>query len=629
MFQGSTFIVAVLIAVLSGLTRAQEPFEELRGIYRSIYDSTYIWPDGSGGYDYVRKFVSEVELAEKGRDILSKPATPVIGKDDDIEIEALTISPSGEIYEVESSDLLSRDFPDGSRRIFVNFRQPEPGAILRLEWTLRSKNGNTAGIRFFGRTIAVDSSTVIITAPETWVFNFVISPECNTREAKSVEKTDTGPALVNYSWLATGLHDLRMEEYSPPISRVIPALYFSLSLDISWVDLEGQAITWEAVAGIYFNQIAEFLKRSSSLQPVAESLVSVTENQKEAAGAAFDWVKRNFRSQISDISLSSKLDETLERGRGTQAEAAAILYALLTRMNILCSPYLAATREKGKPLENLPALFWFDRMLIACYIENETVWADPFYYISDLGILPYEDQNIPVLRLDTPSGIFENTPDVDYHENGKAIHLRLDIDSTGAIYGEATEIYTGAMLPEISTYLTSLDEGQRRIPWERKLAKSFPGLDLLKFVAIPPEKSGEAYRVGYTFTTGPIVRQFATRAYIPMDLLGRWEDLPVLPPGDREFPIEIRRPRFEFERITLNISSAFDVEFIPKNYSLNSVIGEIYSVARQGNRSITITRGFGLKRSELPASSYKSLVKFFNTARAEADKQIILSRKDR
>jgi hypothetical protein len=111
-----------------------------------------------------------------------------------------------------------------------------------------------------------------------------------------------------------------------------------------------------------------------------------------------------------------------------------------------------------------------------------------------------------------------------------------------------------------------------------------------------------------------------------MDLLGRWEDLPDLPDEERYFPVHFQRPRFEFERITFEISPQFEVEYLPKNYSLNSHIGEIYSVARQGQASITVTRGFGLKKPEYPVSAYKSIMKFFNTARAEAEKQIILKR---
>jgi hypothetical protein len=111
-----------------------------------------------------------------------------------------------------------------------------------------------------------------------------------------------------------------------------------------------------------------------------------------------------------------------------------------------------------------------------------------------------------------------------------------------------------------------------------------------------------------------------------MDLLGRWEDLPDLPDEERKFPIYFRRPRFEFERITFEIPSQFDVEYLPSNYSLNSQIGEIYSVARESKKTVTVTRGFGLKRPEYPASAYKSVMKFFNTARGEAEKQIILKR---
>jgi len=331
---------------------------------------------------------------------------------------------------------------------------------------------------------------------------------------------------------------------------------------------------------------------------------------------------------VSDISLSKDLDMAMQKGRGSQADGAAILFAVLRRLNIPCALYLIATKNIGRPLEELPALFWFDRLLIRCDFENDAIWIDPFYPISEIGILPFEDQNVTALRFDNPTGEFESTPDIDYHSNGKAIHLELNFDSTGALYGEATEIYTGAMIPEISSFMFELEQDQWKVPWQKKLAMSFPDVNLIKFVAMPPDTTGEAFRIGYTFTTGPIIRPFASRAYIPMDLLGRWEDLPDLPDGPREFPIELDRPRFEFERIVLNIAAPFSIEFTPKNYSLDSFIGEVYSVTRKSDNSITITRGFGLKRAELPETSYKSLRRFFNSARAEADKQIILNKRN-
>lgn len=625
---GCFAVVFGIVVFCSMPVHAQSEFDELRGSYSFIYDSTYIWPDNSGGYNYIRKFVSEVELSERGRDILSRPATPILDRNDRIEISAYTILPSGDTIVVETSDIVTQSYSDNSRRVFVNFRQPEPGATLHLEWILESEKGSTSGKRFLGRTIPVEESKVVLTAPETWVFNFAVDPTCQVHFGKSIFKNTGDLPLVNYSWEAHRISALKFEEFSPPVNRIIPALYFSLSLDVSWDNPDEQTMTWSRIASIYFQQFSKFLEHSSSTASIADSIRMVAANARDAAKLAFDWIKANFHSVDIDIGLDRNLDETLERGRGTQAEAAAILYSLLKRLEISCSPYLAASRSIGEPLAELPALFWFDRILVACDFGSERVWLEPLYPISEMGTLPFEDQSIPVLRLDLPSESFEYTPDIDYHQNGKAIHLKLDIDSSGTLYGEATEIYTGAMIPEISSYVIGLDEGQKRIPWEKKLAKSFPGVRLQGFVALPPDSTGEAYRIGYTFTTGPIIRPFATRAYIPMDLLGRWEDLPILPQGDRVLPIELGRPRFEFERITLNISPAFSIEFTPKNYSLDSFIGEVYSVARKGENVVTITRGFGLKNPTLPATSYKSLVRFFNSARAEADKQIILTRRN-
>ncbi len=613
---------------LPSVCGSQSVFEELRGRYRLVYDSTFIWPDGKGGFDYVRRFISEVVLAEDGRGVLSRPATPILKKEDEIGITAYTVLPSGEIHYADSTDLVTRTFPGDARRIFVNFRQPEPGAMLHFEWTLISKKANISGKRFLGRTVGVDSAIIIITVPETWVFNFAISPELAVREARLRERLVDGPARVSYSWAATNLGPLNIEEFSPPVHRMIYCVYFSLSLDVGWPDPELQKVSWAKIAKLYYTELQDFIKESSSIDRIVDSLDALVSDDREAAEAAFDWVRGNFIPQYPGISFSKRLDEVIERGRGTRAEGAAILYAILQKLVIPCAPYLAASHDTGDPMPDLPGLFWFDRVLVACFLDGDTIWTDPSYPAIELGILPFEDQNIPVLRLDEATAEFASTPDIDYHDNGKAIHLKLDIDSSGALYGEATEIYSGALIAEISSYMFSLEEEQRKMPWERKLAKSFPGVKLLRFVSIPPVAEGEAYRVGYTFTTGPIIRPFARRAYIPMDLLGRWEDLPALPPGSRQFPIELRRPRFEFERITLNISPALEVEYIPKNFSMNSYIGEIYSVARKDENTITITRGFGLKRSKLPLSAYKSLRRFFNAARTEADKQIILRRID-
>jgi hypothetical protein len=620
--------VLSLAAMMAPGSYSQSLFEEPRGRYRLIYDSTSIWPDGEGGFDYVRRFVSDAVLAENGREVLSRPASPILDRDDSIEVNAYTVLPNGDIFYTDSTDIVTRPLPDGARRIFVNFRRPDPGARLHLEWILVSKKASLSGQRFLGRTINVDSSLVLITVPETWLFNFAISPTFEVKEEKIVQSLARGPPGVSHIWTATDIPALRMEEFSPPVHRLIPSVYYSLSLDVGWDDPESQSLNWARIAGLYNEELEDFIKKSSSIDFVIDSLRYAEDREGGMAEAAFDWVRENFISLYPDISLTRDLDEALERRRGSQAEGAAILYAILRGLDIDCAPYLAASRDSGEPIPELPALFWFDRLLVSCFRESDTIWADPLYPVIHLGTLPFEDQKVPVLRLDEASGKLGSTPDVDYHDNGKAIHLNLALNEDGSLRGEATEIYSGAMIPEISSYIISLEEDQRKEPWERKLARSFPAVEIERFVAVPPGSPGETYRVGYTFTTGPIMRPFVRRSYIPMDLLGRWEDLPDLPDEERRFPIELRQPRFELERITLNIIGPFEVEFIPKNFSLNSYIGEIYSVARQDGQILTITRGFGLKKSELPASSYQSLRRFFDAASTEADKQIIIRRTD-
>jgi hypothetical protein len=621
-------LLFIILAFLPNRTKAQLNPGDTQGRYGFVYDSTYIWPDGHGGYDYNRKFISDVILDKEGRSVLSRPATPVLAENDKITITAYTKLASGETLNADSSDMVTRTLPGDKRWIFINFRRAEPGATLHLEWELSSKEANIAGKRFLGRTVPVERAIVALTVPESWHFNFALSGGIDTRQRETIRPSVDNLPSATYSWIVYDLPGLSHEEFAPPIERMIPCLYFSLSYDANEIGPDSNLVNWKYIAHLYYQQIKSFTKASSSLNSIADSIDDHAANAYEKADRAYKWVGAHFKPFDSEITLSGNVNEALTRGRGNQAEAAAILIALLDRLKIPNAAYLVASKDAGDPLVQLPALFWFDRLLIAAYPGNDTVWIDPYYQLAQMGILPFEDQGVTALSLSGAGGDFATVPMPDYRENGKAIHLKLAFDSTGSMRGQATEIYSGALIPEVSTFLSGLDEAESRAPWEKTLAKSFPGAKIERFEIYPPDSAGHDYKVGYSFTTGPTVRPFANRAYIPLDLLGRWSDFPLLPAAARQFPIELRRPRFEMERITLDISPPFEVESLPGSFSDNNDIGEIYSVARGEKGTVTITRGFALKRSTLALSEYGSLRKFLNRARTEADKHIVLKRVD-
>jgi hypothetical protein len=624
----SGYIVFLIVVFIWSSAPSQPMMEEMLGRYLLVYDSTYIWPDGRGGYDYVRKFISEVQLDEEGRAVLSRPATPILSKDDKITITAYTRLASGEILDADSVDMVTRIMNGDRRWIFVNFRQAEPGAVLHLEWLLTSKEVNLAGKRPLGRTVPVETAVIIITVPETWIFNFAMSQSTTANQRVEITPLAASPATANYYWIANNIPGLINEEFSLPVERLIPCLYFSFSFDRSAVGPDTTRIDWSYLSELYYRQLKAFSRQNSALYEVIDSISEISSDKRELAMMAYYWLGDNFKSFESDISLDGDVNEAVDRGGGTQAESGAILFEMFEELEIPSMAYLVSTKEVGDPLMQLPALFWFDRLLLRAEFDKDTIWIDPLYKLAQMNILPFEDQGALGLCVTEAGGKFVRVPMPDYQENGKALHLRLNFDATGSLRGEATEIYSGALIPEISSFLRNLDELEWKIPWEKKLGRSFPGARIDRFVVIPPDSTSKPYRIGYTFNTGPIVRPFADRAFIPLDLLGRWADLPDLSDKPRRTPIDIRRPRFELERISLSISYPYEVEYLPGNYSENLDIGDVYSVIRGDKNSVTITRGLGLRKAIIPFSEYNSLRSFLGKARNEADKHIILRRVD-
>lgn len=619
-------LISLIFLLAAAPVFSQQIEDEMLGRYLLVYDSTYIWPDEHGGYDYIRKFISEVQLDEAGRSALSRPATPILSKDDKIEVLAYTELASGETLKADTSDMVTRTIPGDRRWIFVNFRQAEPGAILHLEWLLKSKDANISGKRFLGRTVPVQKAVIIMTVPETWIFNFALSPPASIGDRVEITPFPSGPPMANYFWVGENIPGLLREEFAPPVEKLIPCLYFAFNYDKGASQDDTIHVDWGHLAQLYNGQLRGFMRSNSRLSPIVDSLSRLSADKRELAKLAYTWLGQNFKPLSSEIVLGGNVNEAIERGGGSQAEASGILMVLFERLSIPSNAYLAATRDVGDPSMGVPALFWFDRVLLESVFDHDTVWIDPFYQLAQMNILPFEDQGTRALRLSETGGDFITTPTLDYQQNGKAIHLKLEIDSLGSLAGEATEIYSGAMIPEITSFLRNMEEAVQKIPWERRLARTFPSARIDRFVVLPPDSAGQVFKVGYSFSTGPIIRPFADRAYIPLDLLGRWADLPNLESKTRHTPIEIRRPRFELERISLKISPPFQIEYLPSNYSENLDIGDIYSVVRGDNSSITITRGLGLKKSSLAFSEYISFRNFLSKARGEADKTIILKR---
>ena len=592
-------------------------------VYLSINDSTAV-DFQSGIYIYKRLFRSAARVLRKGGGGISTAATPAVSSDDKVEINAYTISPEGDTINISSEEITYIELYGSKQRFIISYPDARAGAVLILEWSIESTEPVFSGRRFLGRSYPAVLNRTVISAPADWEFNFLIQPTCLYHQEKSKNYIRGGEMWVNYVWAARSLPGIKFEPDSPPLSQYIPCLYYAFSHDRRWPDFKRDKIDWQLIARSYGSHLESTGKIGRMVKSEVDLQTSGISDKREKIRKLTNFITTNFKAAYSDIDISSSPGDLLNRGYGSQAEAALLLGAFLKAARIRCDFILISTRDNGEVIKTLPALFYFNRLLITAYIDSDTIWIDPFYQGAPSGVLPLEDQAVEGLKVGGNFKGFITTPVSDYRENGHAVHLKISFDDKGGLIAEGVELLSGSLNIEEKYQLQNLSTQERFERWSKLTSSGIPGSSVNELEFSDFYSDVNPFRITYKLSAQNYIQPDDLLLYIPLACRGRWKNVEKY--ENRQLPIELGRPHSQQERITIEIPAGFKVDYLPENFTLSSYLGEIFSVVVVTANIITITRGLSIKSFRLKASEAGSLNGFYNTAMDQATKYIVLRR---
>lgn len=598
-------------------------YPDQEAVYLDINDSTAVsFKDNM--YVYDRFFHSEAMVLRKGGGGITSAASPVISRQDKIEINAFTVSSERDTIDIPTEEITVLTLYGNKRRYIVSFPDDRAGAIFVLDWKLQSTEPVFSGRRYLGRTYPVYHNKTIISAPANWVFNFLVKPSCLYTCQKSTTHIHGEELWINYLWETKALPGLIFEDDSPPASQLIPCLYYAFSYDRHWSDIEKNKVDWPMITSSYARHLESLRRPNRIVKSEVAAICKETSDRHEKVRKIVEFVTGNFKAVYSDIDISESPDGLLNRGSGSQAEASFLLGAFLREAGISFDYILISTRDNGEVIKSLPALFYFNRLLVAARVDNDTVWIDPLYRGAPLGVLPFEDQAVDGILMKRGIKDFTATPVSDYRENGHAVHLRIAFDEKGCLIAEGVELLSGSLNIEEKSILQELTQQERFERWARMTTRGLPGSSLKELNFSDIYSDINPIKVTYKLEVPEYIDPVDIRLYIPLDILGKWQIAKKY--DNRKLPIELGRPHFQQERITIEMPPGFRVEYLPENFTLTSYLGEIFSVVVVTANTITITRGLGIKPYQLKVSAAGSLSGFYSTATDQAGKYLILRR---
>jgi hypothetical protein len=404
--------------------------------------------------------------------------------------EGRTVLPDGSIVPV-AKDATFRRVASQSRRVYVTsvaFPAVQAGAILDYQYTVFWDSIFFLDPWYFQDRVPVLHSEVIYDIPTSLQVAFGQNDPMHVGI-----KTETAKSHVGTRFRAWA-------DNLPPIPEEIDSLPFAdmaaheILLPTAFTTtrvLERLLESWPTVCQLLDGDYEKALRRDGDAVRKAREIGAAARNAHPAAGAAardvqrreatalYDFVRDEIATDDSNsvwVGPNATVGGVLADRRGTPAEKALLLEAMLAAVKIDSRLVWAADRESGSVDLGLPNPAWFDRVLVAAQVDGQRVFLDPAERSLAFGHLAagYEGTNALLYDRDKPEAIV--LPESAFSDNVRRVRLDLTLDTAGRITGTGTLTLLGQ--PAWRRTRWSGDAGSPTAAWEGWLRERFPGYDV-------------------------------------------------------------------------------------------------------------------------------------------------------
>lgn len=362
------------------------------------------------------------------------------------DLDGRTVLPDGREIPLPK-DSIFEERTSRARKSFVTraaFPAVEVGAIIDVRYTLRWDSFYHLEPWFFHNRVPTLLAEIIYDKPDnlgiqTW--HRETSPQ---KLQSEVQKTTRGARLR--VWLEN-LPPVPDEPYSFPFSD-LSSRFMVVPHELA---VGGERVplldSWKSVCQIFDEySYGKARRKSRQASKQAAALTASSASARERAAALHAFVRDEVLSLESGsvfIASESSADQTLAEGRGSAAEKAVLLHAMLDAVKIESQLVWVTDRREGRADLSVANPYWFDRVIVRAEIDGEAVFLDPFDHGLGFGrISPYYE-GTEALIFDKKAPEVVALPRQPFDLNAGRAVLALALDEEGRVTGTGTLRLTG------------------------------------------------------------------------------------------------------------------------------------------------------------------------------------------
>ncbi len=383
-----------------------------------------------------------------------------------------TVLPDGRVIPVPADAQFQRRTSE-SKKTFVTavtFPAVQVGAILDYQYEVTFSSPYLLEPWYFSEEMPVRHAEIVYKTPGNWTYQIWSRSPLGVKISQEKQKTSKGYEVR--AW-ADGLPPVPADPYGPPYDdlasqmMLLPALY-------SYFDTQqGMMSSWLATARwTYRLCYGQVVYDSGDLTKKARAIAG-TGGLRQKAEALYRFVRDEIQTQPGDGVLvdpdRTSLRKVLAERRGTAAEKALLLQAMLREVGVGSLLVWAADRDRVTMDDKLPYPGWFDTALLIIELDFERTFLDPASPDLAFGQIRPAYEGTPARIFDIGKGVV--LPETPFDRNLRRAEIDLALDEKGRLAGTGTLRLAG--LPAVERLHWKADPAQTVQAWKDRLAESW------------------------------------------------------------------------------------------------------------------------------------------------------------
>lgn len=461
-----------------------------------------------------------------------------------------TVLPDGRELKVDEDSIFVEP-ASRSRKIYLTkatFPGIEPGAILDYRYALRWDNFLTFEPWLFANRVPTLHSEIAYIVPpnlgaKPWGRMVEGAPLETTTERLSTGTqikvtADNVPAIPDEPW------SFPFEDLSSRF-LLMPTEVLAGGSKVPLLD------SWENVCALAHEGYRGMRRNDGAARRQAKQLIAGATGPRARAEAIYRFVRDEIQPAgylTVFVGDEGHLDRVLKERRGSPAEQALLLEAMLDAAGLEPKLVWAADRHDGRVDLTVANPYWFERVLVMIEPGGERVFLDPLDRNLGFGQLVPGFEGMPALIYDPEKPRVIELPADPGSANARRAEVTLAIDAEGRVEGSGTITLSGHHA-WLDRALRGDEEPAER--WQKALEEDYPGYDVTG-VEVDDARDDPEVRVAWKLALRDEEVLGDEVTLTPSRPIGPQGPRFALPPEQRRTPVQL--PFADLEEVALTVT---------------------------------------------------------------------------